>query len=367
MSLLKNLDWRLLGGALILTFLGLLALSITPAGGVDNLLWRQVAFSFAGLALAIGISQLNFEVLRLNSFALLGAYGLILILLLLVLFFGTPIRGAKSWLAVGSFIFQPSEIAKIVGILILAKYFSHRHSELYRTWHIIVSAVYTGLLMVLVAVQPDFGTAALIGLTWVGMVILAGLPGRRLALVFLAVAVALVSLWFFVLAPYQQDRVLSFINPEFDPLGAGYNQNQALIAIGSGGILGQGFEHAYQTKLGFLPEAHSDFIFAVLGEMFGGLGLLILIIIFIYLTARLMGFAFFDQRQCLVPPSNFGRLYAAGLAVLIWAEAGINIGMNIGLLPVTGVPLPFVSAGGSHTLAFWLGLGIYQSFWRRTK
>src|SRR3989344_4744441 len=335
-DILEKIDWLTAGGAIFLAILGMVVMSITPAAP-SGMVGRQVLFLVVGILVMLAARFLNFEALRLNTPALMIWYVAMVALLASVLFFGTEVRGSRSWFSFPPFTIQPSEFAKIIGILLLAKYFSYRHAELYRVWHILGSVFYTVVLVVLVALEPDFGTALLMMLTWLGVL-----------------AIAATALWVFVLAPYQQERVLSFLSPTRDPLGAGYNQKQALIAIGSGGLIGQGLSGAYQTKLGFLPEAHTDFIFAASGEVFGAVGLVVIMGVLVLILWRLMAFAFLTHDNALVPPSNFGRLFAVGLAILILVESGINMGMNLGLLPVTGVPLPFMSSGGSHLLAFFL-------------
>ena len=365
-DIIEKIDWLTAGGAIFLAMVGMVVMSITPAAP-SGMVGRQILFLVFGVLVMLGARFLNFEALRLNTPALMFWYVAMVALLAGVLFFGTEVRGSRSWFSFPPFTVQPSEFAKIIGILLLAKYFSYRHAELYRVWHILGSVFYMAVLVVLVALEPDFGTALLMMLTWLGLVVVAGLPLRRLLAVLGVLAIAATTLWVFVLVPYQQERVLSFLSPTRDPLGAGYNQKQALIAIGSGGLIGQGLSGAYQTKLGFLPEAHTDFIFAASGEVFGAVGLVVIMGVLALILWRLMAFAFLTHDNALVPPSNFGRLFAVGLAILILVESGINMGMNLGLLPVTGVPLPFMSSGGSHLLAFFLGLGVYQSFYSRTR
>lgn len=343
-----------------------MVLSATPSGLTAGLLVRQSLFLLVALLLVLGAARLNIEALRLNRFLVLGLFILTVGVLAAVLFFGTTLHGSRSWFSLGSLTVQPAEFAKIVLILVLAKYFSYRHIELYRAWHIFGSFIYAGIFTLLVLQQPDLGTALLIFLTWVGIMVMAGLPFRRIALVALAIAALAAVSWFF-LAPYQQGRILTYLDPGRDPLGEGYSQLQSQIAIGAGGLTGTGLADAFQTRYGFLPAPQNDFIFAAFTEAFGAAGGLAVIGLFSLLVWRLLDFAFRRREEQFVPPSNFGRLFAAGLAILIAIEAAVNILMNLGLLPVTGVPLPFVSYGGSHLLAFYVGLGLYQSFYRRTR
>lgn len=366
-AVLKKLDWVAVGAVTLLNGIGLMALSILSPLAEGNVFGRQVIFLGIAYVLWLMVSRFNVELLRTHPLPVVILYVLTVAALAGVFVFGARIRGATSWFRLGSLSFQPSEFAKITLIALLAKYFTYRHVELYRSWHIVVSGLYTAVVALLILRQPDFGTALIIFATWLGMVIVAGLPLRRLLFVAAGVAGLAVLAWLLVLAPYQKERVISYLHPTRDPLGASYSQLQSQIAIGSAGLFGKGFSGALQAKLGFVTEPHTDFIFATIVEIFGAVGGVIVLGLFAVLLWRLLSFAFVRREDQLVPPSNFGRLFAAGFAVLIFTEVTLNVGMNIGLVPVTGIPLPFVSYGGSHTLAFLLGFGMYQALYVRTR
>lgn len=363
----KKLDWLAAGAVFFLNLFGLLALAIAPLQREGNTFARQLIFLGLAYAVWLGLSRLNLEWLRTNPLAVVTLYALTVASLVAVLLFGSRIRGAASWFRLGPVNLEPPELAKITLIFLLAKYFSFRHIELYRVWHIVVSALYTGVIAALTIIEPDFGTGVVMLVTWLGIVLAAGLPLRRLALVGVGFAALAAFAWFFVLVPFQQDRIISYLNPTSDPLGQSYNSLQSQIAIGEGGLLGTGLAGALQTKLGFLPEPRTDFIFAVIVEAFGAVGGAMVIGLFGLLIWRLLRFAFSRREDQFIPPSNFARLFAAGFGILIFTELAVNIGMNLGLLPVTGIPLPFVSYGGSHLIAFFIGFGVYQSFYSRTR
>jgi len=299
------------------------------------------------------ISFFDFRLFRNFSYPIIFLYVMVLILLLAVLFFGKEVRGSSSWFSFRGFSFEPVEFAKIVVIIVLAKYFSLRHIEMFRIRHVAISAIYVGIPAILVLRQPDLGSTLILLAIWIGMVIIAGIKLRHLLLVILIGALVCAGSWSFFLKDYQKNRILDFINPQRDPLGSGYNIRQSLIAVGSGGILGKGLGYGSQSQLNFLPERHSDFIFAAFAEEWGFLGALFLILLFGVLFYRLMKINFNIK-------DNFSRLFIAGISIMLLFQIVINIGMNIDLLPITGIPLPFISYGGSNLLMNFLALGIIQ-------
>jgi len=312
---------------------------------------RQAVFALAGLVLLLVISLINYRVLKNHSFLL---YGLMLLLLIAVLIFGHQIRGASSWFNLGQFGFQPVELAKIVMIIILAKYFAKRSRQMHRWRHILVSGIYSALPIVLILLQPDLGSVIVLIVVWLGMSLMAGIRYRQLALILLICILVSSVAWFLLLKDYQKNRLLVFLNPELDPLGQGYNMIQSIIAVGSGGIFGKGLGYGSQSQLNFLPEQHTDFIFASIAEELGLFGIFILIILF--------GLLFFRCFKIIFKASdNFGRLLAVGIIIYLFVHIAINVGMNIGLMPITGIPLPFVSYGGSNLLISLIAIGLLQS------
>jgi len=242
---------------------------------------------------------------------------------------------------------------KIILIILLAKYFSMRHIEMYRVKHILLSGFYILLPVCLAFFQPDLGSVIILVALWIGVLIASGIKLRHFLILLLCGILILTLCWSFLIKDYQKQRIISFITP-FDPLGAGWSQNQAEIAIGSGGILGQGFGKGSQTQYGFLPEPQNDFIFSAIAEEFGLIGVSVLLFLFLVLIWRIIKIALSSQ-------TNFPRLFAIGLSVLLISQIFIHIGMNLGILPIIGISLPLVSYGGSGLIANLCAIGILQS------
>ncbi|MDH4359097.1 MAG: rod shape-determining protein RodA, partial [Candidatus Berkelbacteria bacterium] len=339
---LKKLDWTLIISVFLLTAIGLLSIFSTSFYRDKTFFYKQAAFIIVGFFLVLAFAFLDYRFFRNHPTFLLALYFLSVLLLVVVLFFG-KIRGAASWFNLGFFNFEPVEFAKLVMILIFAQYFSLRHIELYRIIHIIISGAYTVLVVGLVFLQPDLGSAAVLIFLWLGVMIVAGIKLRHILLLFLIGAILFAIAWFAVLKPYQKGRVSSFLNPYLDPKGSGYHRIQALIAIGSGQLLGRGLGQGPQSQLNFLPEQHTDFIFASIAEEWGFVGLMIIFICYFLLLFRIIKIAINGE-------NNFARLFCVGAAIVFIFHISVNIGMNLGLLPIAGISLPFVSYGGSNLL-----------------
>ncbi|MEI6305039.1 MAG: rod shape-determining protein RodA [Candidatus Taylorbacteria bacterium] len=267
---------------------------------------------------------------------------------------GRVSHGAQSWFSFGSFSFQPSDIAKIALIIILAKYFSRRHIEIANMRHILVSGAYAFIIFALVLVHPDLGSAMIIALIWLGMTMVSGISKKHLFSMIAIAALVFTILWNFGFKEYQKDRVRNFVNPLADIHGAGYNAYQSTIAVGSGGIWGKGLGYGTQSRLKFLPEYQTDFIFAAFSEEWGFAGILIIFTLYGIIIWRII-------KNALNGDTNFEILFGAGVAVYFIVHIGINVGMNLQLLPVTGTPLPFMSYGGTHMLSEFLALGLLMS------
>jgi len=349
----RNFDWLLFFSCLLLCILGLAAIySVELSRGPEVNYFRKQL-------IAIGIGLFGFVVATLmqpSFFRSLSKpfYLFSLLLLFLVLIFGSTIRGTRGWFVVGGFSFQPVELAKLALILILAYSISNfgRRFErpLYFLGTLSIALIAIGLTMF----QPDLGSAVLLGTIWFALMLLTG--ARRvyvISFVVLAIAAAVFG-WFFLLHDYQKERVLTFVNPARDPLGAGYNTTQALIAIGSGQTFGKGLGFGSQSQLRFLPEAQTDFVFSVIGEELGFAGVSVMLILFAVLLWRLILLAGNSD-------DDFASVVVSGIAVLIAAQLFINVGANLGLLPVTGVTLPFVSYGGSSLIVNLVLIGIAES------
>ena len=317
---------------------------------------HQAIFAVIGLALLLAASVVDFR--RLQAFGYV-IYAVNLVLLLAVAAIGVRSHGAQRWIDLGFFQFQPSELAKLLVILALAKFFADHQEKMHLFRYVLISLAIVGIPMALVYIQPDFGTAMVLIAIWAGMAIIAGVRLVHLGLLAGAVGLAAPIIWQFM-KDYQRNRLLIFLNPESDPSGEGYNMIQSKISIGSGGWLGQGFAHGTQSQLDFLKVQHTDFIFAVLGEELGFLGAVALFLLFIVVLFRVV-------RAASISKETFGRTFAAGVAAMLLFQIFVNVGMTIGIMPVTGIPLPFISYGSSNLLTTLIAFGILQSILARAQ
>ncbi|KPJ57159.1 hypothetical protein AMJ49_02460 [Parcubacteria bacterium DG_74_2] len=352
----RKLDWIFIISTLLLVGLGLLSIYSSSKGDFLNFK-KQIIFLTIGFLLMVLFSFFDWRTLRETRF-ILFLYFLSIISLIGLFFFALEIRGAKSWYKVDLISIDPTEFIKIILIILLAKYFSMRHIEMYRLRHILISGVYILLPSMLIFYQPDLGSVLILISLWVGILIISGIKLRQFLILVLFFLLIFILGWNFFLKDYQKERIISFFYP-IEPLGVSWSQNQAKIAIGSGGIFGQGIEKGSQTQHGFLPEPQTDFIFAAIAEEMGLIGVFILFALFSILIWRTIKIAILTE-------TNFSRLFASGFAILLVSQAFINIGMNIGLLPIIGIPLPFISYGGSSLIANFLALGILQNIKRST-
>ncbi len=352
---LKGFDWVIIGVVVLLLCLGLLTIysSLYPTNTLN--FRKQLSFSLLGLASMFIIGSLvNYRVFK-NKVALTILFYIISVGLLVgVLVFGTKIRGSSSWFSFGVLSFQPVELVKLALILLLARLFTRRFREIGRAHLVVISAVYVGLPSILIMLQPDLGSLLVVVGIWLGMMFLAGVKKRYLFSLLILGLLFLVLSWGLVLKPYQKERVLTFMNPEGDPLGSGYNIIQSTIAVGSGRFLGKGLGYGTQSQLNFLPEQHTDFIFASIAEEWGFVGVLFLMSLFGILFLRLIKISY----QC---QDNFAKLFIGGVIIMLLLHLFINIGMNLGIFPITGIPLSFISYGGSNLVITLITLGFIQS------
>lgn len=343
-----HLDLPLLTGLLLLSGFGLVVLY--SASGQDM---HQVERQLMRIALAFGVmvalAQVHPQTFRRWSPWLYLAGTLMLVL---VLVSGVIGKGAQRWLDLGFMRFQPSELVKLATPMMIAWYLSAR--SLPPNWKmLLVSMLLILLPVLLIAKQPDLGTAILVASSGLFVLFLAGMSWRLIVGLVVSLAAAAPVLWHFM-RDYQRQRVLTFMNPESDPLGAGYHIIQSKIAIGSGGIYGKGWLNGTQSQLEFLPERHTDFIFAVLGEEFGLVGISLLLLLYTFIILR--GLYIASQAQ-----DSFSRLLAGALTLVFFVYLFVNTGMVSGLLPVVGVPLPLVSYGGTSLVTLMAGFGILMS------
>lgn len=348
------LDWILASS--IVPILGAGLVTMNSFVGESLLFDRQVLW--------IGISFLCFFLFSFFDWRFLRRTDVLVTLFLasaslLVLLFivAEAKKGAQSWFTFGGASFEPADPIKLVLIAILAKYFSRRHIEIAHIRHILVSGFYALVFFVLVLLQPDFGSAIIIILIWFGMVFVSGISKKHLVLVFCVGLLAFAGLWFYVFKDYQKQRIINFIHPLQDIRGTGYNAYQSTIAVGSGEIFGKGVGFGTQSRLKFLPEYETDFIFAAFAEEWGFLGVLLLFCLYAVVIWRIL---FHAMRGA----TNFEMLFGLGLSIFFMSHFFVNVGMNIGLLPVTGITLPFMSYGGTHLLTEFTGLGILMGMSR---
>lgn len=358
--LLKKLDWVLVVSVLLLTIIGLLSIYSTSFVHNPTFFYKQLGFIIAGFFLMIIFTWFDYRFFRNHPRLLIGLYIFSTLLLIAVLIFGREIRGATSWFKMGIFSFEPAELAKLIMILILAQYFSLRHIELYRIRHIIVSGIYTAVPAFLIFLQPDLGTAMVLIFLWLVIMIVAGIKPRQLLILLLIGLIIFSIAWLVLLKPYQKERIITFINPYLDPLGSSYQRIQSVIAIGAGQLWGRGLGQGTQSQLQFLPEQHTDFIFASIAEEWGFTGVLIIFILYFLFFFRII-------KISLQGPNNFARLFCIGALIIFFFQIFVNVGMNLGLLPIAGISLPFLSYGGSNLIISFITLGIIQSVALRSR
>jgi rod shape determining protein RodA len=345
---LLHLDATLLLGLLLLLGVGLMMLY--SAGGQDfGLIVRQLVRLGVAMVAMLVIAQIHPDRMRDSAYWL---YGIGLLLLVAVLLFGHEGKGAQRWLNLGFFRFQPSEIIKLAVPILIAAFLAERPLPP-SAWRLIAALVLIGLPAFLIAKQPDLGTAILIASSGLIVLFLAGISWKIILGFIGSCAAAAPVLWYFM-HDYQRRRVLTFLNPENDPLGAGYHIIQSKIAIGSGGMFGQGWLQGTQSHLEFLPERSTDFIFAVIAEEFGLVGAILLLCLYLLIAAR--GLFIASQAQ-----SSFSRLLAGSISITFLVYVFVNVGMVTGLLPVVGVPLPLISYGGTSMVTLLAGFGILMS------
>lgn len=353
----QGIDWILFCATLPILAAGLVTMNSFT--GDSQLFLRQLTWIVVSLGIFIGLSFIDFRFLRkswVSVLLFLASCALLLSLFTL----GKVSHGAVSWFSLGFFSFQPADIIKLVLIIVLAKYFSRRHIEIAHVRHIIVSGLYALVIFLLVLMQPDFGSAVIIFFIWLGMVLVSGISKKHLLAMLLLGLVVFGAMWTFVFHDYQKDRIISFINPLTDIRGAGYNAYQSTVAVGSGQLWGKGLGYGTQSRLKFLPEYQSDFIFAAFAEEWGFIGVIILFVLYGIVIWRVILIS-------LHGATNLEILYGAGIAIFLIVQFIINIGMNMQLLPVTGQTLPFMSYGGSHLVTEFAGLGILMGMRKNSR
>ncbi len=353
----RHFDYWLLLAILLLLVFGLAMVRSATLGTPDRerLAWDQMAVAIVGLILLFVVAIMDYRLLA-NVQPVL--YGVTLLLLAATLVIGVRQFGAKRWIPLGGVTIQPSEFAKPLVILLLAKYLSAREKRVERLRVVLISLLFIAPLIALVYFQPDLSTSIVLLVAWFTMVVAAGMRPLHLSLLGGTTLIAL-PLILLNLKDYQQKRLLLFLDPGRDPW-AKYNIDQARIAIGSGGWIGKGYASGTQSQGHFLKVRHTDFIFSVIGEEMGLIGCVLLMALVVFLVLRAL-------RAASLARDTYGRLICVGVAVVVGFQAFINIGMNLGVLPVTGVPLPFISYGRSAMLSLLLMMGLVESVVMRHK
>jgi rod shape determining protein RodA len=351
---LFNIDWILFFSAIFISCAGLVTMG---SFGESSLYFtKQIVWIVVSVIAFFTLSFFDYRFLKKTGVVV--AIFVVSVFLLVALFIvGHVSKGAQSWFDFGSVSFQPADFIKLVIIILLAKYFSKRHIEIANVRHIFLSGAYVFIIFALVFFQPDFGSALIIFLIWLGMILVSGISKKHLLAVFVIGVIAFMALWGYLLQDYQKKRVINFIHPLADIRGAGYSAYQSTIAVGSGQITGKGIGYGTQSKLSFLPEYETDFIFAAYAEEWGFMGVILLFVLFGILLWRIIRTAYYGA-------SNFEILFGCGIAIMIASHFLVNVGMNIGIMPVTGITFPFMSYGGTNLLTCFAGLGILMGMRR---
>ncbi len=365
-SLIRKLDWVTFATMILLSALGLVVIYSTTLNVAEGFTRAQKQ----GLSFVLGL--VVFVVMCLIDYRAWRSYAKILfvtmmLVLVAVLFLGTNVRGTHSWFDLGFYRFQPSEVGKFVMVIVLGNFFSKHIKDRKRLVSVLSSLVYVVIPFVLILLEPDLGTALVYVGLWLGMLLASGIRLRHFMLLAIA-GVFVLSLGWTQLKPYQQDRILVFMNQskatteeaKKEQLAAGYNVHQSQIAIGSGGLLGKGLGQGTQSQLNFLPEQQTDFIFAATAEELGFGGSVFLLGLFTILIVRMIWIAH-------VARDDFGMFVSIGVASIFLVQIIVNVGMNLGVMPVTGIPLPLVSYGGSSILATMALLGLVESVYIHRK
>lgn len=357
---MKRIDWLLVFFIVPIVLSGLVTMkSFVSFEGDSSFFQKQIIWILISFTIFFIFSFIDFRFLS-NTNILVFIFLSFCSILFILFLIGSVSHGAQSWFDFGAFSFQPVDLMKLILVIILAKYFSRRHVEIRNIKHIFISGLYALLPFGLVLLQPDFGSAMIIFCIWFGMVLVSGISKTHLLLIILSGVLIFTLMWVFVFAPYQKNRIKNFINPMADIHGSGYNAIQSTIAIGSGQFLGKGLGFGTQSRLKFLPEHQTDFVFAAFSEEWGFVGSIFILLLFGLVVWRILYLASFGS-------SNFETLFGMGMAVYIMSHVIINVGMNLGFLPVTGTTLPFMSYGGSHLVTEFAGLGILMSMRRYSR
>lgn len=354
----RHFDFALLGVVAVLTIFGITMINSTIAGNIDLVdhSQRQLIFAIMGFVMVFIMAAIDYHLWS----SLNRPVYIIMVAVLAVLLGANAVFGSSRWFTVATLSIQPSEFAKLVIILVLAEYFAHNRERIETLIGVARSFLLMFGIVIWVYLQPNLSTSIVIVVIWASMLFVSGLKFKHMVLFGIIGMIAPVAIFPF-LEKYQKDRILTFFNP--DPSarhGAIYNVQQALISIGSGGWFGEGYRHGSQVQLRFLKVRHSDFIFSAMAEEFGFIGTVIIILLLLFVIYRCL-------RAARLARDTFGALICYGVATLIAFQAMVNIGVNLNLIPVTGLPLPFISYGGTSLFSLLIGVGLVESVILRHK
>jgi len=358
LNIFKKTDWLLFMTVFLLVCFGLAAIySVALGQGLGEFLnfKKQLLWLGVGLISMFFFSNIDYHYLQKISW-----YGYVISLILLVLVLtplGSTIRGTQGWFSFGFLSFQPVELAKIFLIIILADVYCHFSRTINQFKHLFLIGFLALAPFILVTMQPDFGSAMVLFFTWFISFFLVTKNKWHLVFVLFSIVILFAASWFLVFQDYQKNRINTFLNPASDPLGSGYNVRQSIIAVGAGRLVGRGLGFGSQSQLKFIPESQTDFIFSVIAEELGFVGVVMLLGFFIFLFYRL-------YRIAIMAPDDFGMFLVILVTILIFIHVFINIGMGLGLLPVTGISLPFVSYGGSFIVVMLTLIGVVMNVYK---
>lgn len=347
---LRNFDLWLLIIILVLIGFSLITIySLDLSQKTDFFYFKkQLIFSTIGIVCFFAFALIDYKTLKTCGYAI---YFFALILLILVLFFGHTAHGTRGWFVFYGLSAQPVEFAKIAIIIVLSRFLSIHAHEIKKFSYIFLSAILLSPAILLVMLQPDLGSAIILLILWLGMLLISGIRKKHFFLLLCSFALCFCFAWFFSFKNYQKDRILTFLNPSSDPLGSGYNVIQSIIAVGSGKLFGRGISSGSQSQLQFLPEAHTDFIFSSLAEGLGLIGAGLLLFLFAILFYKII-------KRLKQASNDFEILLVSGILIYFTSQIFLNIAMNIGMAPVMGIPLPLISYGGSSLIISFIMLGI---------
>lgn len=357
----NNFDWTIFIAAIALSVIGILLIySAGLSGGSSH---RDVVVQcvalFAGLIAMGFLCWIDDDVIEVLGF-IIGGIGVAMLILVLLIGTGGEEVGTKGWIVLGPISIQPSEFAKIAFIISISAHISKVQERINEPKTLLFLLLHFGVFAGLVLCQPDFGTMMVFTFIFIGVLFMAGVKLRYFAMALLVAVCGAVPTWFFILSDFQRARIMTFLNPELSPLDKGYQVLQSMLAIGAGRLTGNGYMAGNQTQMGYLPQARTDFIYAVAGEEFGFVGCIVILLLLMILVWR----CFYNSQKAR---DTFGSMLCVGAGCFFLFHTIENIGMCINLLPVTGIPLPFVSSGGSNMLASFLAIGLVMNVRLRRK